>query len=81
MPRLSYSVPPTSPTDPAVEPLFLTAKQVRVLLNVSTAKAGRLMRSGEFPVRYIGRNVRVFKADFDRWLTNLPTERPFNEDD
>jgi predicted DNA-binding transcriptional regulator AlpA len=57
------------------EPLFFTPLQIEQLLGLSMAGTYKLIHSGQFEVRYVGRNVRVFKASFDSWLAALPPQR------
>jgi excisionase family DNA binding protein len=60
-----------------VEAWVYTPKQIQQMLGLSSGKLSKLLHSGEFTIRYIGRNVRVPKAEFDAWYQGLPSRRAY----
>lgn len=54
-------------------PLVLTVEQVRDILQIGTTSAYDLFNSGVFPVVRIGRQMRVARSEFLKWLVT-PTE-------
>jgi len=46
----------------------LTIEEIGELLKISRTKSYELANSGEFPVRRIGRSLRVPKRSFYEWL-------------
>lgn len=49
-------------------PLALTVEQVKEILQIGTTSAYELFASGEFHVVRIGKQMRVSKREFLRWL-------------
>ena len=49
-------------------PQYLTAKFIHEYLNVSKATVYRMFDNGELPTVNIGRNRRVNREDFIKWL-------------
>lgn len=54
-------------TEPGDSP-FLTLGEVLRYLRVNPRTAYRLIRSGELPAIRIGRQWRIRRVDFERWL-------------
>jgi len=50
-------------------PFVLTVEQVRDILQIGTTSAYDLFASGQFPVVRIGRQMRVAKTEFLKWLS------------
>jgi excisionase family DNA binding protein len=50
-------------------PLFLTAKDIKELLDVSKPKAYAIMKEDGFPLLQFGRYKRVNRDDFFEWLS------------
>lgn len=65
-------VPPGSVMSPAVPPRserLLTAYEIAALLNISKAKAYRLIQMGEIPAVQFDRTRRVRRQDLDEFIT------------
>lgn len=50
-------------------PLVLTVKDVEDILNIGQTSAYDLMNSGQFHVVKVGKQLRVYKSVFLKWLT------------
>lgn len=51
-------------------PLVLDVSHIAEILGISKRKAYDLMKTGEFPVKQIGKLKRVPKESFFEWLEN-----------
>lgn len=51
-------------------PLVLTVKDVEEILNIGQTSAYELMNSDQFHVVKVGKQLRVYKSVFLKWLTN-----------
>jgi translation elongation factor EF-1alpha len=51
-------------------PLVLTVKDVEDILNIGQTSAYELMNSGQFHVIKVGKQLRVYRSVFLKWLTN-----------
>jgi excisionase family DNA binding protein len=47
---------------------FLTTEEVIAFLRVNARTVYRLIRAGDLPAVRVGRQWRVRRSDFDRWL-------------
>jgi excisionase family DNA binding protein len=57
--------PPTSSSSP---PMLLTVHQVEAALQLGRTRTYELLRSGEIPVRRIGRLIRVSRSALEEWI-------------
>jgi excisionase family DNA binding protein len=56
-------------TEPAVEPMLLTARQAAKALSISERTLWGLTKAGDIPaVRFGGRNVRYSPDDLKAWI-------------
>ncbi len=53
---------------PAELPLLLTAAQVEAALQLGRTRTYELLRSGEIPVRRVGRLIRVSRLALEQWI-------------
>ena len=59
-----------------MEPELLTIESVARLIGVSRSRAYQMAATGSLPAVYLGRSVRVPKAAFAEWLSQLPGRTP-----
>lgn len=52
-----------------IEPQVYTAKDIAKILCIGETTARKLMSLRGFPTMRIGRQYRVRKVDFDRWMS------------
>lgn len=50
--------------------LFLSGDDIAQILGVSRSKAYDILKRDDLPVLKIGKNVRVLREDFDRFIVN-----------
>jgi len=48
--------------------LVYTVDDVRKILKISRTAAYELVNGNHFPVKHIGRSIRISKAAFEKWL-------------
>jgi predicted DNA-binding transcriptional regulator AlpA len=58
-----------------IEKVMLDVQDVMALTGIGRNNAYELMRSGEFPVRVIGKRHFVHKEVFDNWLKEDKTKK------
>lgn len=54
----------------------LTIKELAVYLKIPKSTLYKLVREGKIPSQKIGRHWRFLKGAIDRWLEDMPTDRP-----
>jgi excisionase family DNA binding protein len=62
----AHGDPPAPMSSPA-EPMLLTVRQVEATLQLGRTRTYELLRSGEIPVRRIGRLIRVSRSALEEW--------------
>ncbi len=50
--------------------MIYTVKDIQRILQISKTAAYALVDGTHFPVKHIGRSIRVSKEAFDRWLND-----------
>ena len=50
--------------------MVYTVKDIQRILNISKTAAYALVGGSHFPVKHIGRSIRVSKVVFDNWLNS-----------
>jgi excisionase family DNA binding protein len=55
-------------TSSSIAPMLLTVRQVEAALQLGRTRTYELLRSGEIPVRRIGRLIRVSRSALEEWI-------------
>ncbi|MBT2217859.1 helix-turn-helix domain-containing protein [Virgibacillus dakarensis] len=49
-------------------PFILTKEEIQTILRVGDNTTYKIINSGEFPVFYVGKQIRILKNEFLKWL-------------